>query len=306
MKFNLNMSNGRPLSYIEGGEYNKDIVYLGDDENADVKKLDVDDISILIENLYKNMNGRINFRMLEELQESILDKKRPTNLSLRKYYDHAMKILEKSKGREIILKDGHMKTMFDTTKERQVFMVSGMSGSGKSSYTGQLINTYKKIYPNNEVFVFSNKDEDPALDKEDIKRMEINDDMINDPIGLDELTHSLVIFDDVECNPDKKINEEMDRIRDLILQQGRSYKISFVYITHLANNYKQTRLILNECNSITIFPAMTTKYALKYLLEKYFGFTSKDIDKLITLPSRWVTIKKAPITVIYDKGCYLL
>jgi hypothetical protein len=70
-----------------------------------------------------------------------------------------------------------------------------------------------------------------------------------------------VVFDDVEYNTVKEIDKELDRIRDLILQQGRSYRCSFVYISHQANNYKSTRTILNECNSITIFPAMTTRYS---------------------------------------------
>jgi len=307
MNFNLNLNGGNALGFIKGGEYDKEIIYLGNKNTGGDKKIDVDDMSILIENLYKNMNGRINFKQLEDLQNAIIDKKKPTNRTISRYYDQAMKILDKSRGKEIILKDdGSFFPMFDTNKERQVFMITGMSGSGKSTYTGKLINTYKKIYPNNEVFVFSNKDSDPALDKEDIKRMPIDEELINDPINLDELNNSLVVFDDIEGNPDKKINAEMDRLRDLILQQGRSYKVSFVYISHLANNYKQTRTILNECNSITIFPAMTTKYALKYLLEKYFGFCRDDINKVCSLPSRWVTINKAPIVVLYEKGCYLL
>ena len=49
----------------------------------------------------------------------------------------------------------------------------------------------------------------------------------------------LVVFDDVEYNSSKDIDKELDRIRDLILQQGRSYRCSFIYISHQANNYKQ-------------------------------------------------------------------
>jgi hypothetical protein len=305
MNFNLNTESGSKLGYIKGGKYDRQIIHISDQLNK--KNIDVNDMAILIENMYKNMSGRVNFKQLEELQNSILDKKRPNNKVLGRYYDQAMKILDKSKGKEIILDDdSKFYPMFDDMKERQVFMVTGMSGSGKSTYTGQLINIYNKTFPNNQVFVFSNKDSDPALDKEDIKRIAINEELIDEPINLDELSNSLVVFDDIEGNPDKKINNEMDRLRDLILQQGRSYHISFIYISHLANDYKRTRTILNECNSITIFPSMTTKYALKYLLEKYFGFGKEDINKVINLPSRWVTINKAPICVMYQKGCYLL
>ena len=306
MNFNFNLNEGSPICYVNGGEYNKEIIYLSSTKNDKNKNIKNQDMDLLIENMYKNMKGRVNFTKLEKLQNSIIDKQRPKDKTLIKYYDQAMNILNNSQGKEIILKNGECSPMFDTTKERQVFMITGMSGSGKSTYTGDLIKAYHKQHPKNDVFVFSNKTEDPALDKYKIKRIPIDEDLLEDHINLDELRSSLVIFDDIEGNPSKEINREMDRLRDLILQQGRSYKVSFIYISHLANNYKQTRTILNECNAITIFPAMTTKYALKYLLEKYFGFDKNDINKVVHLPSRWVTIYKAPILTLYSKGCYLL
>ena len=72
----------------------------------------------------------------------------------------------------------------------------------------------------------------------------------------------------------KEIDKELTRISDLILQQGRSYKCSFVYISHQANNYKATRNILNEAHHIVVFPSMSTRYSLNYLFGKYFGFNN--------------------------------
>ena len=306
--FSLTLDDGRPIAFINGGEYDKEILYLNNEPDHKIKKeIDIDEIAILIENLYRTMGNKITFKTLEQLREAVLDHKRPANRELSRHYDHALKILDKNKNKEIILKEGQLTTMFDTSLERQVFMVSGMSGSGKSTYTAGLCRTYKKQFPDNSIILFSNKPSDPVFDRLDyVQRIVINEDLLEDPITLNEMENSLIVFDDVEYSSNKEIDKELDRIRDLILQQGRSYHCSFVYITHQANNYKQTRTILNECNSITIFPSMTTRYSLNYLLSKYFGFDKNQINKICKLPSRWVTIYKSPPLITYSSGAYLI
>jgi hypothetical protein len=305
--FYLNFDDGQPLAYINGGEYDKEIVYLTDKQKKKKKEIDMNEMAILVENIFRTMKGRMSFQKLENLQDAIMNKKRPVNRELAQHYDHYLKLSEDNKNKEIILNEGELNVMFDDTKERQVFMVAGMSGSGKSTYTAELCKTYHKQYPKNKIILFSNKPSDPVFDKlRFVQRIIIDEDLLKEPITLNELEKSLVIYDDVEYSTNKDIDKELDRIRDLILQQGRSYKTSFIYISHQANNYKQTRIILNECNSITIFPAMTTRYSLKYLLDKYFGFDKQQISKLCSLPSRWVQITKAPSIVIYSKGCYIV
>ena len=308
MDFQLNFDDGRPIAYINGGEFDEEILFInGNKDHQNKKKIDMDEMAILIENLYRTMNGRLSFRTLEILRDAIMEKKRPVNRELSRHYDHALKILDKNKNKEIILKEGQLTTMFDTSLERQVFMVSGMSGSGKSTYTASLCRTYKKQFPDNSIILFSNKPSDPVFDRLDyVQRIVINEDLLEDPITLNEMENSLIVFDDVEYSSNKEIDNELNRIRDLILQQGRSYHCSFVYITHQANNYKQTRTILNECNSITIFPSMTTRYSLNYLLSRYFGFCKDQITKICRLPSRWVTIYKSPPLITYSSGAYLI
>tara|TARA_R110001599_G_scaffold300265_1_gene505322 strand:- start:298 stop:1227 length:930 start_codon:yes stop_codon:yes gene_type:complete len=306
--FNLNFDEGRPKAFINGGNYDKEILYLNNNKDHEKKKkVNIDEIAILIENLYRTMNGKISFKVLEQLRDAIMERRRPVNRELSRHYDHALKILDKNKNKEIVLQEGEMTPMFDTTLEREVFMVAGMSGSGKSTYTASLCRTYKRQFPDNKIILFSNKPSDPVFDRlEYIERIVIDEDLLEDKITLNEIENTLVVFDDVEYSCNKLIDTELDRIRDLILQQGRSYRCSFVYISHQANNYKQTRTILNECMSVTIFPAMTTRYSLNYLLSKYFGFDKQQINKICKLPSRWVTIYKSPPLVLYSSGAYLI
>ena len=305
----LSLDSGRPLAMIRGSKYDKEILHINTDieKKKKDKELDVDETAILIENLYRTMGGKISFRKMELLRDSIHAKQRPVNRELAQIFDHAMKMMGSSEDKEVVLQDdGEFVPIFDSKQERSVFMVAGMSGSGKSTYTAALCKTYHQQYPKNRIILFSNKLEDPVFDVLSyINRITISDDLLSDPITLNELKNSLVLFDDIECNPSKDIAKELIRISDLILQQGRSFRCSFVYISHQSNNYKATRNVLNEAHHIVVFPAMTTRYSLNYLFSKYFGFDKETISKICKLPSRWVQVTKSPPCILYKTGAFI-
>ena len=82
----------------------------------------------------------MSFKKLEQLQDAILSRQRPVNRELAQQYDEALKIIDSSKDKEILLDDdSNLIPMWDNTVERQVFMITGMSGSGKSTYTSNLM-----------------------------------------------------------------------------------------------------------------------------------------------------------------------
>ena len=76
------------------------------------------------------------------------------------------------------------------------------------------------------MLLFSSKREDKALD--DIKqiiRVKIDDDIHVNPYTLKEISSNskptLCIFDDIEDFPNKKINQEVARLRDEVLRNGQ-------------------------------------------------------------------------------------
>lgn len=297
-------SDGDPIGHIKK---KSKVIYVNRESKKKEETFDDEILENIISNYIQNMNVRINFKQIEELKTALLNQEEPYNETLRKLYKIANLQIDNSREREIMIKDAEVEPIINPNVERQVFYVSGMSGSGKSTYVNKIINSYVKFFKNNKVYLFSNKEEDTSYTNKNIIRVKLDEELLYEPITLDEIRDSIVIFDDIEGVPNKKIMNELDRLRDVILQQGRSYKVYFCYVSHLANNYKQTRTILNECHSITIFPAMTTAYSLKYLLEKYFGFGKDDIKKLLSLDSRWITIFKLPcLFVLHENGCYFL
>lgn len=303
---NFSLNSGNPLAFFKDDNGKTQIIHSNDKDSDNNKSNDLtlEEITDMVEEFIRNSKGRISMKLIDELQKSLKNKIEPKNIKLKSLYDE---LLNKKRIKQITVPQGGVIPIFNPQEERKVFHIAGMSGSGKSTFVSNIIENYNKIFPKNKIWIFSNKPSDPAIDKHKfIIRIDLNDELLSDPINLDELNNSLVVFDDVEYVKNKQISNELDRIRDLILQQGRSYHISFAYITHLLNNYKESRIILNECHCSVLFPRMTTTYSLKYLLEKYYGMKKDDIVKLRQLNSRWVCVQKIPPCVIYDKGAYML
>ena len=309
----LSYTEGTPLAFYKkdrlGGlgvsPYGKvNVIHTTNTTSTTPKKIDLDNVATLLEDVIRNTKGRITNKNIEELGLALKNNEPPKNKIMKDIYDD---IVNKKGFKSISINEGGVRPTFNKDEERKVIYISGMSGCGKSTFVSLMIENYHKIFPKNRVLFFSNKPSDPQIDKHDfVIRIKLDESIYQDPFTLEDLRDSLIIYDDIEYIKDKEINLELDRLRDLILQQGRSYHISYCYISHQLNNYRQSRIILNETHMCVLFPQMTTTYSLKYLLEKYFGFNKNDIAKLKTLPSRWVAINKMPPAVIHDKGVYMM
>lgn len=213
---------------------------------------------------------------------------------------------------EVRLKDKpnlHFQPIPSKQTERQIRYVTGASGSGKSYWTKEYIEEYHRMYPKREVYIISSLADDKTLDKlKYLKRVKIHEpNFIHEPITAQDFKDSCVIFDDTDCLVNKILKNKIDAILNSVLETGRHFNVEVVYTSHLACNGKDTRRILNECKSVTIFPSGLGGKAMKYLLDNYFGLDKDQIKKIKKLQSRWVTIQKGyPMCVMSDKECYIL
>jgi len=192
--------------------------------------------------------------------------------------------------------------------ERQILYITGASGSGKSYYTRNYCNNYRKLFPKNEIYLFSSIHEDSSIDKvKDLKRIRLDSEFLQTDLDVNDFKNSLVVFDDTDCITNKIMKMKVNNILNMLLETGRHTNTSVIYTSHLPTNGPDTRRILNECNSVTIFPHSLGGRALKYLLENYFGLDKDQIKKLKKLNSRWVTlIKGYPMVVLSEKDIYIL
>ena len=186
--------------------------------------------------------------------------------------------------------------------ERQILYITAPSGSGKSYYTRQFIEDYHKAYPKRNVYVFSSLSECATLDKlKYLKRIKIKEAKF---LGMDltaqDFKESLCIFDDTDCITNKLIKLKVFTLLNSILETGRHFKVSCVFTSHNANMGLDTKRILNEAHSITIFPRNMGNRQLKYLLGEYMGFSKDEIKKLKKCNGRWVSICKTYPMVFFD------
>jgi hypothetical protein len=196
----------------------------------------------------------------------------------------------------------------DKQKERQILYITGASGSGKSYYTYLYCEQYKKLYPKNPIYLISSINDDSSIDKiKGLKRFDLNPKFIETPIGVEDFKNSMVIFDDTDCITNKILRTKINGLLGLILETGRHFNTSCIYTSHVPSAGLDTKKILNESHSITLFPNALGGRALKNLLENYLGFDKEQRKKIRQIKSRWITITKTyPMTVLYEKGAYLV
>lgn len=216
-------------------------------------------------------------------------------------------------GFESIKSKGMILEPIPDTKKREVLYIAGPSGSGKSSYASKYMENYVKMFPDNHIYIFSREMDDPVISKlvksyESIHFVIINEDIYNTPIDItSEMKNCLVFFDDCDTIPDAKIKKAIDKLKNDIMEVGRKRFISIVITSHLINKGVETKTVLNESQYITLYPKSSSTYQCKYVLDKYIGLNRKQIDCLMKIQSRWITLKRTyPQVCFHENGCFML
>jgi len=200
--------------------------------------------------------------------------------------------------------DVQLEHIVNKETERQILYISASSGAGKSHYALGFAQAYHKAYPRRPIYLFSYLDQCDTLDKcKAIKRVKIKEpNFLTDEIEAVDLKESLVIFDDCDCISSKPIKKKTFEILKKILETGRHFKTSIIFTSHTACNGHETKTILNEATSLTIFPKTMGNKNLTYLLGSYFGLDKHEIAKIKSLPSRWVTLTKSFPPVVFTQN----
>jgi len=206
------------------------------------------------------------------------------------------------------LDNGKFQQSIDTNEDGQIYprimYITGASGSGKSFYTLQFVNEYLKKHKRNKVYLFSALDEDDTLDSDKrIKRIMIDEDIGEE--SIDDFENTMCIFDDVDVLP-KKEKDAIYFLLNKFLQVGRHKNINVVFTSHLPSDNRNTRVILNEANTITYNPSGSS-HSIKYLLKTYCGLSLGQIKKIKGLKTRMATIyRNYPQFVLTEQNLYIL
>lgn len=188
------------------------------------------------------------------------------------------------------------------------------NGAGKSVWASNYAQMYTKVFPENPIYIVSFKEEDEVLDKlPNTVRVPFQD-ILDDAFDENSIENCLCIFDDVDSEPGrsdsydaKELFKKTETIRDALLTRGRSKGISVLVTSHLALNFKHTRVPINESKYIVCFPNSGNFHQIQVILQKYSGLSLEQIRKIKDLKTRWVYVYKSyPQYVVYEHGIYLL
>lgn len=307
--------NSVVIGQIDGGKYDSKIIYFNENSGGDN---DIDynmKINGLINDImdtndyYDELKGIKKKKAKLLLREHLMKNIPPLNDKERDRFNKVKNDITNKGDKEIQLVDGQIKPYSSTNHE--MYYICGMAGSGKSYFMNEYAKSYKLQNPKNDIFLFSKLDDDKTLNKnKSIQRIQIDEELLENPIDAKELSNSLTMFDDTMMIRDDKISKEInEKLMKDVLEVGRQYNTQICVTNHLINDYKKTRPMMNECTHLVIFLRGSNKYALNYCLSKYLGLDKYQIKKLFNLRNtRWAVINKKtfPMTVIHQNGCYIL
>lgn len=299
--------NNNPLAIIRGGKKDGEIVYFDDsDKNNPVLKIDnlfdyISDKKVRSKKKYMTIKEMLNLKLAFE-HGTIKD-------DIRDIYETLKPEVENEIKNHIRINDG----VFDfipMMRENQVqkVFISGMSGSGKSTWIASYAKNYKKLFPKNNIIVISRHDEDAVIDNiGGVKRIKLTDDILEAEIDIKDLHDSLVIMDDIDTIPNKNIAKLIANLRDDLLENARHYNIYMCCVAHQILNYKNTRHLILESDCIVFFPR-SGGYQIKRFLKEYASLDKDKINMIMKLPSRWCLLNKNtfPNTLISENDIYIL
>jgi hypothetical protein len=286
----------RKIARVKGGEHDKEYVYLDLSSNDTLKYLD----SKFFAKLPKTMAKKD----LEDLREAIITKHAPENDSLLEYWRDAMFQIKIATKNGIRLRNGKLIPLPDKKTVEKLY-ISGPSGSGKSTFASMWLGEYLKMYKDDPVYVFSSVGYDAALDKYDVIRVPLDASVAQ--LQPQDFAESVTIWDDIDTITNAKVRKAVCALRDEILEIGRHYEIRMLCTSHIIANYASTRRLLNEATSVTFFPSAGSTFHIKRFLQHYGGLSKSQIDRILSLPSRWIVLYKTfPMLILYSKGCYML
>ena len=205
---------------------------------------------------------------------------------------------------------GKFQVLPRTSGNNEKLYVCGTSGSGKSYYIAQWIKEFKKNkdkrdYP---IYIFSSVDEDSTLDDlPDVERIPIDETLISEPLNAQDLSNSLVIFDDVDTISNTMLRKIVINFRNHLSETARHYDITMLCTSHVITNYSHTRILLQEATSVTVFPRSSGLFMIRQYLEKQIGLSKNQIKRFVKQKSRAVTLYKQYLPfVVSEKEIYML
>ena len=312
-------TKGSAIARVDGGVYNNKKIRYSSERNNENKIKVNNPMDYVTSKWFKERSDRKRLTALDldKLYKCLIAERPPENDYLFDLYQQALEYIGDQSSNEINIEDGKIillpppvyKLAPGEFPQTSRIFCAGPTGSGKSTWCAGYIREIVKQRRCKNIYIFSNLSDDPVLDKisPTPKRIKLDENLVDPPIKLAELANSIILFDDIDAIKDDIIRKAVQKLRDECNAEGRHHSIFCLSTGHQLLNYKNTRNMHSDCNYITFFPRSGGDFWIKSFLKNYCGCGKQETDKIMNLPSRWVTIKKDyPMICFYSSGLFLM
>lgn len=226
---------------------------------------------------------------------------------------------------------GDFEIIPNTIEGYEYIFIFGSSGSGKSYWASNYALSYRKIFPKNNIYIFSQKESDPAFEirkskdfvnKEDItdiskglklKRIQIDKEFIKKKIDITkDFKDCLIIFDDFMYVDDKKEHEKLSNILIQIMTMGRTnniYCLITAHASYMEGDKNLYRHIYLETKKIVWFKSCRSNQ-LEYIFKTHMSFNKKQIELISNIGGSkrysFTCYNQIPSYVVTNHNCVLL
>ena len=291
-----------PIARIRGGADDKSYLYYTDQKYS-IKDIPNDMIKHLKENEMK------------ELDEALCSGFEPHDEHITKLFYNCKNFIKK-RNCKLLLKSGGKFEYIPSLKVIERCLICGISGSGKSTWASNYIKQWRKQHGGNSknrrpFYIVSNLDDDEVLDKLDPERIPL-DKIAHEGVSVekddeDSLYDSLLLCDDIDTIENSGIRKAVRGFLNNMLEISRHYQTYILITSHVIQNNYVSRVQLNECTNMILFPKSNARAVSNYL-KTYEYFNDEQVQRVLNCNSRWVMLCKhhTPMYILTERMVYIV
>jgi len=173
-------------------------------EFDDINGIRADPYEILDEDFIRSHQKKMSVLDMNKLRRALQINQRPYEAMLGEIYDKCKFEYDRRSKKELIIHDEGIVQALPNYQDAERTYIAGPTGSGKSTYVARYLQQLKKVFPDRDIFLFSDVNEDEVLDKIGIMRIKLDENFLENTPSPETLHDSIVIFDDIDSIEDKK------------------------------------------------------------------------------------------------------
>jgi hypothetical protein len=288
----LSLRSGRKIAMIDNDK--KKCIYLKDDKGQSAEIETTPEQRLKMFEKFLKLDKKLRQAEINLMKEKYDGRKVELPDKLFRKFEDASEYVENSLKKH--LDYGFESELFPIIDDDSYRMfVSGLSGSGKSHFIAQFLKHNKPTEEGSGIFLFSPVQNDKALSS--VKNLihldldEVEKELKKEFEVEDIPTGSIVLFDDIESYPKYQAKKYME-LRDIIAERGRHRKISLISVSHNCMAGNATKVQIRESQYWILFPKFNARDA-RTILKVYGGLDKNDIEKIMSMNTRWLLYRKA-------------